>query len=291
MFLAERKIIMSMANLKHKIKDHFLSKEIFSLELDRKTEILRTRPKPTLANLPKYYDSKKYLSHQKKGETLLSKIYFIVKKRMLFFKTRMIAKLFYNPGKALDVGSGTGDFLLALKNKGWDVVGVEPAELAKKEASKLGLRHIKAIKNCESQDFDLVTFWHSLEHVYDLKETLASTAATLKKRGHLIIACPNYKSWDAKYYKNNWAAWDVPRHLRHFSPKSLSAVLEPMGFEQTKVRPLLLDSFYISILSEKIKGSAAPFLKGFVFGMISNLSGLFYNNYSSQIYIFRKKSN
>ena len=209
---------------------------------------------------------------------------------MLFFKTRIVARLFYNPGKALDVGSGTGDFLLALKTKGWDVVGVEPAKLARREASKLGIQHVKDIKNCDSQEFDLVTFWHSLEHVYSLNETLASTAMALKKGGQLIIACPNYKSWDAKYYKKNWAAWDVPRHLRHFSPKSLRAVLEPMGFEQTKAMPLLLDSFYISILSEKIKESRTPFLKGVVFGMISNLNGLFYKNFSSQAYIFRKKS-
>jgi len=282
---------MKKEKFNYKIKDHFLSKEVFSLALDRDSEILRTRPKPALADLPNYYDSKEYLSHQKKGETFLSKIYFVSKKIMLFFKTRIVTRLFYNPGKALDVGSGTGDFLLALKTKGWDVVGVEPAKLARREASKLGIQHVKDIKNCDSQEFDLVTFWHSLEHVYSLNETLASTAMALKKGGQLIIACPNYKSWDAKYYKKNWAAWDVPRHLRHFSPKSLRAVLEPMGFEQTKAMPLLLDSFYISILSEKIKESRTPFLKGVVFGMISNLNGLFYKNFSSQAYIFRKKSN
>ena len=282
---------MKKEKFNYKIKDHFLSKEVFSLALDRDSEILRTRPKPALGDLPNYYDSKEYLSHKKKGETFLSKIYFVSKKIMLFFKTRIVARLFYNPGKALDVGSGTGDFLLALKTKGWDVVGVEPAKLARREASKLGIQHVKDIKNCDSQEFDLVTFWHSLEHVYSLNETLASTAMALKKGGQLIIACPNYKSWDAKYYKKNWAAWDVPRHLRHFSPKSLRAVLEPMGFEQTKAMPLLLDSFYISILSEKIKESRTPFLKGVVFGMISNLNGLFYKNFSSQAYIFRKKSN
>ncbi|SUZ66948.1 uncharacterized protein METZ01_LOCUS19802 [marine metagenome] len=282
---------MKKEKFNYKIKDHFLSKEVFSLALDRDSEILRTRPKPALGDLPNYYDSKEYLSHQKKGETFLSKIYFVSKKIMLFFKTRIVTRLFYNPGKALDVGSGTGDFLLALKTKGWDVVGVEPAKLARREASKLGIQHVKDIKNCDSQEFDLVTFWHSLEHVYSLNETLASTAMALKKGGQLIIACPNYKSWDAKYYKKNWAAWDVPRHLRHFSPKSLRAVLEPMGFEQTKAMPLLLDSFYISILSEKIKESRTPFLKGVVFGMISNLNGLFYKNFSSQAYIFRKKSN
>ena len=287
----EHKSIMKKEKLNYKIKDHTLSKKLFSLELDRKTEILRTRPKPPLKEIANYYDSKAYLPHQKTGETLLSKMYFIAKKIMLFFKIRMVIKLFYNPGKALDVGSGTGDFLLALKNKGWNVVGIAPAELARKEACRLGLPHVKAIKNCDSQEFDLITFWHSLEHVYNLKETLVSTRAALKKGGRLIIACPNYKSWDAKYYKNNWAAWDAPRHLRHFSPKSLSSILEPMGFEQTKVRPLLLDSFYISILSEKIKESRASFLKGIVFGMISNLNGLFRKNFSSQIYVFRIKSN
>ena len=291
MFLVEHTDRMKNEKFKYRIKDHFLSHEFFSLELDPSTEILKTKPKPSLKDLPGYYDSKEYLSHQKKGETLFSKSYFFAKKCMLLFKSRMISGLFHNPGKALDVGSGTGDFLLVLKNKGWEVVGIEPADLARNEANKRGLRHIKDIKNCKPEEFDLITFWHSLEHVYSLKETIKNLVVTLKKEGTLIVACPNYKSWEAQHYKSRWAAWDVPRHLRHFSPKSLRLILEPLGLEQTKIKPLPLDSFYISMLSEKNKKSRTPFFKGIMIGAASNLIGFFSNNFSSQIYVFRKKSN
>ncbi|MAU63457.1 MAG: methyltransferase [Flavobacteriaceae bacterium] len=275
----------------HKIKDHFLSKEFFSLEYDVKTEVLKTKPKPAFEKMSGYYDSKKYLSHQKSGQTLFSKLYFVSKKIMLSVKIKMVTKLFCSTGNALDVGSGTGDFLFALKKRGWSVTGIEPEEFARKEASKLGVQHTQSLKNCDQQEFDLITFWHSLEHVYSLKETIANIVFSLKKGGRLIIACPNYNSLDAKYYKHNWAAWDVPRHLRHFSSKSLENILEPLGFEQTKVSPLILDSFYISILSEKIKKSKMSFFKGVIIGAISNINGLFSKNFSSQIYFFIKKSN
>lgn len=290
-FHVEPATIMKKEKAKHKIKDHFLSQEIFSLELEKNTEILKTTPKPAPDNLLAYYDSSEYLSHQKNGATFLMKSYFLSKKIMLLFKKRIISKLFYKPGKALDVGSGTGDFLFALKKKGWEVAGVEPAKQAREKARALGIYHFQSIKKCSPQEFDLITFWHSLEHVYSLTETIKDTAAALKKGGRLIVACPNYKSWDAEYYKKNWAAWDVPRHLRHFSPKSLKTILEPIGFEQTNVKPMFLDALYISILSEKIKKSKTPFFKGIFFGIISNLNGLFHGNFSSQIYIFRKKIN
>ena len=287
----EHTAIMKKEKAKHKIKDHFLSQEVFLLELEKNTEILKTEPKPARDKLLSYYDSNDYLSHQKHGTTFFVKSYFVSKKIMLFFKKRIVSKLFYRPGKVLDVGSGTGDFLFALKKNGWDAAGVEPAKQARESAKALGVHHFESIKKCCSQEFDLITFWHSLEHVYALNETIKDTVAALKKGGRLIIACPNYTSWDAKYYKKSWAAWDVPRHLWHFSPKSLRIVLEPMGLEQTDVKPMFLDALYISILSEKIKKSKMPIFKGIFFGIISNLSGLFRGNFSSQIYIFRKKIN
>ena len=287
----EHATAMKKEQFKQKVKDHFFSQEEFFLELEKNTGILKTQPKPALKNIQSYYGSNQYLSHKTKGKTFFSKCYFVSKQIMMLFKNRIITKCFYKPGRALDVGSGTGDFMFALKKKGWDVIGIEPAELARKKAAALGLSHVESIKKCSPLEFDLITFWHSLEHVYNFKETIKATVSALKSGGHLIVACPNYTAWDAKYYKNNWAAWDVPRHLRHFSPQSLKLVLEPEGLEQINVKPMLLDALYISILSEKIKNSRASFLKGIFFGIISNFIGLFANNFSSQIYIFKKKDN
>tara|TARA_B110000483_G_scaffold104057_1_gene126908 strand:+ start:3170 stop:4018 length:849 start_codon:yes stop_codon:yes gene_type:complete len=274
-----------------RVKDSFLSMEFFSLFIEKKTELLHTRPKPKEENLPAYYESTNYLSHNKKGFSLTSNVYFISRKIMLFFKFKHICRFFLNPGKVVDVGSGTGFFLSGLKKKGWSVVGVEPNQKAREHAESKDIDHIKELKDLKIGSQDLVTFWHSLEHVYKLEETLYQAKNALKNEGILLVACPNYTSWDASYYKEDWAAWDVPRHLQHFSPNSLKIILEPLGFVQLKKTPLVLDAFYISIMSESQKGNRFSFLKGLFIGLTSNLIGLRTDNYSTHMYIFQKKEN
>ncbi len=272
-----------------RVKDSFLSMEFFSLFIEKKTEILYTFPKPSEEKLPAYYDSTNYLSHSKKGSSLFYNIYFISRKIMLFLKLKLISGFFLDSGKAVDVGSGTGFFLSRLKKKGWSVVGIEPNQKAREYAKSKDIDHAKELKDLKIGSQDLVTFWHSLEHMYKLKETLLQAKKALKNKGILLVACPNYTSWDANYYKEDWAAWDVPRHLQHFSPKSLKTLLEPAGFVQLQKTPLLLDAFYISIMSESQKGNRFSFLKGLFIGLVSNLVGFTTGNYSSQVYIFQKK--
>lgn len=272
-----------------KVKDNFLSNENFTLLLNEFNEVLCTSPKPSEENLSEYYSSPQYLSHKTSGSSLFTKIYFVSRKFMVFSKTQLISGLCPCPGQMVDVGSGTGDFLRALNNNGWNAVGIEPSPTARKIAENANVLHISCLKDLKDTTQDVITFWHSLEHVYDLEETLNQAKRVLKTKGYLIVACPNYMSWDAKYYKKNWAAWDVPRHLRHFSPNSLNLILRKKNFVQTKKRPLFLDAFYVSILSEKIKKNRFWFLKGILIGLISNFAALFSNNYSSQIYVFQKK--
>ncbi len=272
-----------------KVKDNFLSNESFTLLLNEFNEVLCTSPKPSEEKLSEYYNSPQYLSHKTSGSTLFTNIYFISRKLMVFSKKQLISGLCPCPGQMVDVGSGTGDFLRALNNNGWNAVGIEPSPTARKIAENANVLHISCLKDLKDTTQDVITFWHSLEHVYDLEETLNQAKRVLKTKGYLIVACPNYMSWDAKYYKKNWAAWDVPRHLRHFSPNSLNLILRKKNFVQTKKRPLFLDAFYVSILSEKIKKNRFWFLKGILIGLISNFAALFSNNYSSQIYVFKKK--
>jgi len=274
-----------------KVKDSFLSNENFTLFLNEFDEVLNTSPKPSEKKLSEYYNSSQYLSHKNSGSTLFAKIYFISRKWMVFSKTQLISKLCPLPGKIVDVGSGTGDFLIAQNKKGWNVVGIEPSATARKIAENANILHLSSLKKLKDITQDAITFWHSLEHVYDLEETLNQAKRVLKIKGYLIVACPNYMSWDAKYYKKNWAAWDVPRHLRHFSPNSLNLILQKKGFVQVDKKPLLLDAFYVSILSEKIKKNRLGFLKGILIGLISNVVALFSKNYSSQVYVFQKKCN
>ena len=132
--------------------------------------------------------------------------------------------------------------------------------------------------------------WHVLEHIPNLQETLGNFKCWLKKEGELIIAVPNHKSWDAKYYQENWAAYDVPRHLYHFDKNSMSTLLDQHDFEITKIKPMWFDAFYVAMLSEKIKSGRKKLLKGAIIGLLSNLHALFGNQeFSSQTFIIRHK--
>lgn len=272
-----------------KVKDNFLSNERFTLFFNESNEVLNTSPKPSEKKLLEYYNSNDYLSHKSSGSTLFAKIYFISRKWMIFSKTQVISGLCPRPGRTVDVGSGTGDFLSALKKSGWNTLGIEPSATAREIAEKANVSHLGSLKDLKETTQDVITFWHSLEHVYDLEETLNQTKRVLKNNGYLIVACPNYMSWDAKYYGKNWAAWDVPRHLRHFSPNSLNLILKNKGLLQIQKKPLLLDAFYVSILSEKIKKNKFAFLKGMLIGLFSTVAAFFSKNHSSQMYIFQKK--
>jgi 2-polyprenyl-3-methyl-5-hydroxy-6-metoxy-1,4-benzoquinol methylase len=270
-----------------KVKDHFLSNEFFSLTYDQNTTMFVTNPKPDEDKMESYYESSRYLSHQKTGNDFFSKAYFLSRQFTTSLKTRMISSLFSKPGKVLDVGSGTGELLTALKNEGWNVKGIEPNKAAKQTALDKGISHEHSLGEVEKNSLDLVVFWHSLEHLYDLNNTLNEVKKILKPTGILMVACPNHESWDAKYYGSFWAAWDVPRHLSHFSSKSLNIILKPQGFKQIRKSPLFLDAIYVSILSEKIKKNKAVFLKGLIIGLISNFAGFFTKNYSSHVYFFK----
>ena len=273
-----------------KVKDSFYSNENFTLFLNESNEVLYTSPKPSERKLSEYYSSSQYLSHKNSGSTIFSKIYFISRSCMVFLKKELISGLCPQPGRIVDVGSGTGDFLSAQKKIGWITLGIEPSLKAREIAEKLNVSHVSSLKELEERTQDVITFWHSLEHVYDLDETLNQAKRVLKNKGYLIVACPNYTSWDAKYYRKNWAAWDVPRHLRHFSPNSLNLILNKEGFSQVQKKPLFLDAFYVSILSEKIQKNTFGFLKGILIGLVSNMIGFVSTNYSSHIYVFEKKS-
>jgi len=134
--------------------------------------------------------------------------------------------------------------------------------------------------------------WHVLEHVHALKPYLNQCLKSLKQNGRLIIAVPNYTSFDAKYYKKYWAAYDLPRHLYHFSPTSMATLLSEIGFEIVTIKPMWYDSFYVSLLSEKYKKSGKlGLMLAIIIGGISNFITLFdASKASSIIYEIKKKS-
>lgn len=275
--------------------DHSVSRETFDLLWDKKTDLLITFPKPGENEINKYYESDAYISHTDSKKSILDKVYQIVKNYTIKEKIKLIKKQNSDEKQILDIGCGTGDFLYACENNGWTVKGVEPNENARSLAlTKLSSENylVKKIDDLLVNDkhrYDVITMWHVLEHVPNLTEYIAIIKELLKPNGTLIIALPNYKSHDATYYKNFWAAYDVPRHMWHFSKKAMKLVFSENKFKITKILPMKFDAYYVSLLSEKYKFGKSKPLAAFYRGFVSNLKANRSGEYSSLIYILKNE--
>lgn len=267
-------------------KDYFNTQESFTLLYDEKLDMLITSPEPS--NLEKYYETNSYISHTDQSTSLIDKIYQKVKNHSLKRKLDLINSLNTNNKKLLDIGAGTGDFLKKISNNQWTIKGVEPNSNARTIATKKGLNLSQKLSEIIDTDFDIITLWHVLEHLPNLDEQIKDITRKLDAKGYLIVAVPNYKSYDAKKYKGYWAAYDTPRHLWHFSRKTINALFSKHGLKVIKTKPMHFDSFYVSLLSEKYKHGKNRYLSGFLTGLLSNLRGFFTKEYSSLIYILQK---
>jgi len=273
-------------------KDYTVSNEKFELIYNSKFEMLETYPQPKLDKLASYYESSTYISHTDSKKTFIDKIYQLVKKYTLKNKLKLVNSFKSPEKKILDVGCGTGDFLFTCKNNGWSVVGVEPNINAKslaeiKLASSNSNPIFSKLEELEDIKLDVITLWHVLEHVPNLEKYISHLKSLLKPNGILVVAVPNYKSFDAKYYKNYWAAYDVPRHLWHFSKKSIQLLFERKKMKVDQILPMKFDSFYVALLSEKYKHQKSNFLRAFWIGLLSNIKASESKEYSSLIYIIK----
>ena len=272
------------------VEDFMVSHKKFQLVRTEKSDLLITSPRPANEKLGAYYKSETYISHTDANKTLFDKIYQTVKKHTLKNKLKLINS-FNTPTKTiLDVGCGTGDFLKVCQNHNWQVTAIEPNQDARKLAKeKLNSTILDdLLKLNQENQFDIITLWHVLEHVPNLEEYIIQLKKLLKPTGRLIIAVPNHKSYDAQYYKNFWAAYDVPRHLWHFSPKSIEMLFQKINLKLEKTLPMKFDAFYVSLLSEENKTGQKNPTKAFWIGLRSNFKAKAKNNYSSLIYILKK---
>lgn len=271
------------------VKDFSVSGESFSLLLNEEYQILKTHPQPTLDKLGSYYEFEDYISHTDGKRTLFEKMYHFIKRKAIRDKVKLINS--YQPvkGRVLDIGAGTGDFLLECKNQNWEILGIEPNDKAKAIALGKGIKFGDTIEKLESNSFDVITMWHVLEHVPDVEHQVAELKRLLKPSGTIIIAVPNFKSYDANHYKEFWAAYDVPRHLWHFSKTAIEKLFDKQNMNLENIKPMWFDSFYVSLLSEKYKSGKMNFISGFFIGLISNVSGCFKKEFSSHIYVLKNK--
>lgn len=274
-------------------RDYFFTEEQFYIYKCNDCGFKFTTPVPSPDDIGRYYKSADYVSHSDKNKGLFFKLYQKVKNINLKNKYNLVL-LYSGKGKILDYGCGTGDFLRLFKNNGWLCSGLEQDEDTRLYASsKQGIEMGKPadIEKLQPYSYDVITLWHVLEHIHDINIKLEQFKKLLKPDGVLVIAVPNADSFDARHYGKYWAAYDVPRHLYHFSQNSLEKLLKKHQLEIIATKNMLFDAFYVSILSEKYLKNPVYFLKGVFWGFVSNLKILF-KKYpaSSTIFIIKKKT-
>lgn len=274
-------------NLFLTVKDHSVSGETFELHRDEKLDLLVTHPQPVEKELVKYYESDDYISHTDGKRSVFEKMYQFIKNITLKNKLNLVNSLQYQKGRLLDIGAGTGDFLNVVKKDGWQISGIEPSEKAKSIAIKKGISFQEKLSDFEDHSFDVITMWHVLEHVPNLEDQIKELKRLLKPTGTILIAVPNFNSYDAKRYGTFWAAYDVPRHLWHFSKTAIAKLFERENLKLEKVLPMKFDAFYVSLLSEKYKTGKMNFVSAFLTGWRSNAKAATTKEYSSHIYVIK----
>jgi SAM-dependent methyltransferase len=247
---------------------------------------------PDEQEIGRYYQSDDYISHSDTRKGFINRVYHAVRSITIRGKRKMVRQANGGSrGAILDYGCGTGAFLASMRDDGWEAAGLEPDDRARANALALhGLKtsHPDALRSMPDAHYDVVTLWHVLEHVHRLQETMSDLRRVLKPGGTMFIAVPNHTSADAAHYGPAWAAWDVPRHLYHFSPASMKRLTELNGLTVTHIRPMWFDSFYVSMLSERYLGEGGGMTGALLTGIRSNLSALRSpDRGSSLIYVVR----
>ncbi|WP_194851603.1 class I SAM-dependent methyltransferase [Nonlabens antarcticus] len=267
-------------------QDYFLTKEAFEIFRTKIPGVLKTDPQPV--DLEKYYDTDDYLSHDDSDGSLFARLYRFARKRNIHSKFKLISS-YSDDGAILDIGAGNGELVRYLKEKHLDAQGYEPSAAARKVAYRKGVDLWDYLPVSKKSHYKVIQMFHVLEHIPDPEKMITDLYSMLQENGILIIALPNYKSWDASFFKTYWAGYDVPRHLFHFDQKGIENLIKD-HFELQNTKPMWWDSFYVSILSARYKKLPIPMISGGFVGLISNLVAMFTSQPSSRIYIFQKRN-
>ena len=276
-----------------KLKDYSVSGESFELLYDASRELLYTHPKPLQSKLSNYYPNTNYISHTNQRNSLFDLLYHVVRFVSVCRKLRLLKPHKPKQGRLLDIGAGTGYFLRAAKKRGWFVMGIEPNLSARTLANLKAPNTVfdaETLQTLPEKSFDVITLWHVLEHLPNLEEDVKTFQKLLKPNGRIVVAVPNFQSFDADYFKAYWAAYDVPRHLWHFSQSAISKAFSKVQMETESTRPLVMDAYYVSLLSNKLKTGSYRILNSLWIGFLSNLKAVRSGEYSSLIYVLKNKN-
>ena len=275
--------------------DHLASGEMFQLSQCTRCGMLLTQDAPAEEDMGAYYATPAYISHSDTRKGLVNRLYHLARELMLRRKAKLVARVAQRPegGRLLDLGAGTGYFAQYMANRGWDVTAIEPDSGARDFARQhfgLELQPIEALDRMPEGSQDAITLWHVMEHVHRLGQTWDLLHRLLTPEGVLVVAVPNWHSTDARHYGAYWAAYDVPRHLWHFTPSTIQQLASAHGFAMAERRAMPLDAFYVSMLSERYMRHPLPLPRGLLNGLAAWIrSWGRKDRSSSMIYVFRKK--
>jgi SAM-dependent methyltransferase len=274
--------------------DSFVSGEEFSLYTCEYCKFLFTQNFPDEEAMDRYYEAPDYVSHSDTHKGLMNQLYHVVRRMMLRRKVRRVIRESHRKeGRLLDYGAGTGYFAAAMQRKGWSVEAMEKSERARSFAqAHFGLECLppEKLADCAPEQYDVITLWHVMEHIEKVNEAWATFHRLLKADGILVAAVPNGDSYDAQKYGKAWAAYDVPRHLWHFTPDTMRLFGAKHDFVLAGSYPMPFDAFYISMLSEKGLRRRFPLLRGTWSGMVGGLNAIGNKERSSSIvYVFKKR--
>ncbi|TAH06825.1 MAG: class I SAM-dependent methyltransferase [Sphingobacteriia bacterium] len=275
-------------------KDHTVSESVFSIWHCKDCSFRFTQDIPSIENIGTYYQSTNYISHSNTKKGIVNKLYHLVRNYTLGTKARLLQKVTgLEKGNLLDIGAGTGAFANTMKQKGWNVTALEPDAIARNEAQKnygLELELPARLFEFGPNSFDAISMWHVIEHVHDLVAYMRQLNKIIRDKGRLIIAVPNYTAADAATYGKYWAAYDVPRHLHHFSPSSMEIMGDLHGFRLVATKAMWFDAYYVAMLSEQYKNGRPHLIRALWQGLKSNFKAISNEKKcSSVIYIFEKK--
>lgn len=253
-----------------------------------------TQDVPDEKSIGRFYRSDAYVSHSNTKEGLINNLYHRVRKITLEQKRKLVvASTRLKQGSLLDIGAGVGAFASHMEKNGWKITALEPDSTARNNAKiefGISMQDPSKLFELTPASFDAITMWHVLEHVHRLHDYVEQCRNLLKPGGVLIVAVPNFTSKDAQQYQQYWAAYDVPRHLYHFSPASIKNLMISHGMRVEKVKPMWFDSFYVSLLSEQYRTGKQNLLGGFLNGLSSNWGAVRDREKgSSGVYVVRKK--
>lgn len=274
--------------------DCYATGEVFEILECNQCGFRFTQDAPAEAEIGRYYETPDYISHSDTRQGLMNKVYHAVRCHMLRSKARLVERAAgKRTGRLLDIGTGTAYFPHTMYERGWDVEAVEKNAKARAFAWDhfgLNIKDDSQTGSFADRSFNIITLWHVMEHIEHLDELWGHLHRQLKDDGRLVVAVPNCSSADAARYKALWAAYDVPRHLWHFTPDTMQRMAIRHGFILCERHPMPFDGFYVSMLSEKYLGSPVYFLKGMLSGFAAWCQALVHpDRSSSMIYVFRKK--